>query len=99
MPYYLTAEGERIDVSGFDGDAKGVYEGMRQDYETDRYDHWASFHQYWERQVVSEAQRTVGERWTEHPLRKIELDLATTVGVKHDQLTGTKRELSDIFID
>lgn len=37
MPYYLTAERERIDISEFDGDVKVVYEGMRQDYETDRY--------------------------------------------------------------
>ena len=102
MPYYVTAEGERIDVSGFAGNVKLVYDGMRRDYEADRYKDWVPFHNNWQRQAIREAKLVCGEdgdAWLNHPLRKIEIDLMTTVGVRHGQLEGTPREISDIFID
>tara|TARA_Y100000310_G_C20062833_1_gene525764 strand:+ start:103 stop:405 length:303 start_codon:yes stop_codon:yes gene_type:complete len=99
MPYYITAQGEQIDVSGFEGNVQVVYDGMRRDYETNRYQDWIPFHDNWHRQAISEAKREFGARWFDHPLRRIELDLATTVGVRHGQLEGTPREVSDIFVD
>lgn len=96
---YQTIDGIIYDIGAFTPEEKELFNEMYKYSLTAP--HWSSVMQphIYHRAVIERAKATIGERWQEHPLYRINLDLMSRIGVRHGDLKQPEKPFSDPILE
>ncbi|MBI5797358.1 hypothetical protein HZA98_00455 [Candidatus Woesearchaeota archaeon] len=96
---YQTIDGIIYDIEAFTSEEKKLFEGLYNYSLTAP--HWSSVMQphIYHRAVIETAMAAIGERWQEHPLYRINLDLMSRIGVRHGDLKQPEKPFPDPILE